>query len=267
MATLSHLYSNKKDNGTGTTTRKTFLVPLSELYIEDGYNVRGIDLEHAKSLSEAYIAGDFVPPLVVQVTDKGVKVIDGHHRYTGARMASESGCEIARLECSDFTGSEADRVALMITSSQGRPLEPLERAAAYKRLSAQGWTSQEISTKVKRSISDVELHLNLLNVDESMLDMVKAGEIAATTAVSVTREHGENAPKVAREALEKAKSEGKTKVKKSDIAPKTNGADLKEILKSFSEATAKFIDGKCIITLPSMDGAYAVGQLGIKVTE
>lgn len=36
MASLSQLYSSKES---GLTTKKTFLVPLSEIYAEEGYNV------------------------------------------------------------------------------------------------------------------------------------------------------------------------------------------------------------------------------------
>lgn len=77
-------------------------------------------------------------------------------------MASEAGHEIPRLECKDFSGSEADRIAFMVTSSQGKALSPLERAAAYQRLLNQGWTPAEIAKKVKRSPADVDQHLQLL---------------------------------------------------------------------------------------------------------
>jgi len=65
-----------------------------------------------------------VPPLAVQVTELGIKIIDGHHRYYGAKLAQDAGYDI-RLECKDFVGSEADRIVFMVTSSQGRALEPL----------------------------------------------------------------------------------------------------------------------------------------------
>lgn len=56
-----------------------------------------------------------MPPLDVQVTEKGVKVIDGHHRYYGAIEATKAGADIIRLECKDFVGNEADRIAFMVT--------------------------------------------------------------------------------------------------------------------------------------------------------
>lgn len=81
MTTLSQLYNQKEKNGSDTTTRKTFLVPLAELYVEPGFNVREIDQEHVIEFRDAFIAGELIPPLAVQVTEQGVRIVDGHHRY------------------------------------------------------------------------------------------------------------------------------------------------------------------------------------------
>ena len=124
MTTLSKIYDNKSKTETDITTRKTYLLGVDELYVEIGYNIREIDQTHVEEFRDAYIAGEHVPPLAVQVTEQGIKIIDGHHRYYGAKLAQEAGYDI-RLECKDFVGSEADRIAFMVTSSQGRALEPL----------------------------------------------------------------------------------------------------------------------------------------------
>jgi len=233
MSSLLSLYKAKEKNGTETTVKKTFLVPLAELYVEPGYNVREIDQEHVAEFRDAFIAGEFVPPLAVQVTEQGVKIIDGHHRYYGAKMASEAGHEIPRLECKDFSGSEADRIAFMVTSSQGKALSPLERAAAYQRLLNQGWTAAEIAKKVKRSSADVDQHLQLLECGESLIAMVKAGEVAPTTAVALSREHGPKADAVAQAQMQKAKAAGKTKLTRSAAIPQfsaTKARRLAELL-------------------------------------
>lgn len=230
MSSLLSLYKAKDKNGTETTVKKTFLVPLTELYVEPGYNVREIDEEHVAEFRDAFIAGEFIPPLAVQVTEHGVKVIDGHHRYYGAKMATESGHEIARLECKDFSGSEADRIAFMVTSSQGKALSPLERAAAYQRLLNQGWTNTEIAKKVKRSTADVDQHLQLLECGDSLIEMVKAGEVAPTTAVALSREHGSKAGAVAHEQMQKAKAAGKSKLTRSAAIPQFSAAKARRLV-------------------------------------
>ena len=158
MPSLGQLYNDKD---AGLTTRKTYNVPLDKIYAEEGYNVRELNRAHVEEFRDAFIAGEYIPPLAVEVTERGVKVIDGHHRYHGALAAIEMGHDIVRLECKDFVGSEADKIAFMVTSSQGLALTPLERGAAYHRLQNQGWSPSEIATKVKRSESDILQHLQL----------------------------------------------------------------------------------------------------------
>lgn len=236
MSSLLSLYKAKEKNGTETTVKKTFLVPLAELYVEPGYNVREIDQEHVTEFRDAFIAGEFVPPLAVQVTEQGIKIIDGHHRYYGAKMASEAGHEIPRLECKDFSGSEADRIAFMVTSSQGKALSPLERAAAYQRLLNQGWTPAEIAKKVKRSSADVDQHLQLLECGDGLIAMVKAGEVAPTTAVALSREHGPKAEAVAQVQMEKAKAAGKTKLTRSAAIPQFSAAKARRLAELLVDA-------------------------------
>ncbi|HFU4527696.1 TPA: ParB/RepB/Spo0J family partition protein [Yersinia enterocolitica] len=237
MTSLSILYKSKEKNGTETTVKKTFLVPLAELYIEPGFNVRDIDQAHVEEFRDAFIDGEYLPPLAVQVTDQGVKIIDGHHRYYGAKMATKAGHEIPRLECKDFVGSEADRIAFMVTSSQGKPLSPLERAAAYQRLTNQGWEPSEIAKKVKRSVADVDLHLQLLECGDGLIQMVKVGEVAATTAVALSREHGIQASAVAAGQMEKAKAAGKKKLTRADAIPLFSAAKARRLVELLCDAS------------------------------
>ncbi|MDI6637208.1 ParB/RepB/Spo0J family partition protein [Pantoea dispersa] len=235
MTTLSLIYKDKDQKGTNITTRKTYLLGVDELYIEPGYNVRDIDQQHVEEFRDAFIAGEHVPPLMVQVTEQGVKVIDGHHRWHGAKLAQAAGHDI-RLECKDFVGSEADRIAFMVTSSQGRALEPLERAAAYQRLVNQGWEPAEIAKKVKRSVADVDHHLALLTVGDGLIEMVKTGEVAATTAVAMVREHGAQASAVAQQQLEKAKASGKKKLTRSAAIPQFSAARARRLVELLKDA-------------------------------
>ncbi len=235
MSTLSLVYKDKDEKGTNITTRKTYLLSVDELYVEPGYNVRDIDQTHVEEFRDAFIAGEHVPPLAVQVTEQGIKVIDGHHRYFGAKLAQEAGHEL-RLECKDFVGSEADRIAFMVTSSQGRALLPLERAAAYQRLVNQGWEPAEIAKKVKRSVTDVEQHLQLLTVGDGLIDMVRSGEVAATTALALQREHGAKASSVAQQQMEKAKAAGKKKLTKAAAMPKFNAEKARRLVELLCDA-------------------------------
>lgn len=247
MSTLARIYDDKKNSDTDITTRKTYLLGVDELYVETNYNIRDIDQTHVDEFRDAFIAGEHVPPLAVKVTEKGIKIIDGHHRYYGAKLAQEAGYTL-RLECKDFVGSEADSVAFMVTSSQGRALLPLERAAAYQRLVNQGLEPAEIAVKVKRSITDVEQHLQLLTVGEPLIEMVKSGEVAATTAVALQREHGVKASSIAQEQMQKAKAAGKKKLTKTDAMPQFSAAHARKLVELIAKhcQTEQGEEGACI---------------------
>ncbi len=88
-------------------------------------------------------------------------MIDGHHRYHGALAAIAMGHDIVRLECKDFVGTEADKIAFMVTSSQGLALTPLNVVQRITAFRIRGWSPAEIAAKVKRSESDILQHLQL----------------------------------------------------------------------------------------------------------
>lgn len=219
MATLSQRYTSKETLGSEITTRKTFLVPLNEIYAEEGYNVRELNQPHVEEFKEAFIAGEYLPPLAVEVTERGVKVIDGHHRYYGALAATEAGCEIPRIECKDFIGTEADKIAFMVSSSQGLALTPLERASAYKRLMNQGWSVPEIAKKIKRSESDIIQLTQLEECSGYIKSLVRTGSMNYAIAIGIHNKFGVYADKEAARLMKKAEDAGKTKVTKSIAEP------------------------------------------------
>lgn len=251
MATLSQRYSAKESIGSDITTRKTFLVPLSEIYAEDGYNVRELNQAHVEEFRDAFIAGEYIPPLAVEVTEQGVKVIDGHHRFHGALLASEAGHEVARLECKDFVGTEADKIAFMVTSSQGLALTPIERGAAYQRLVNQGWTNAEIAKKVKRSKSDILQHLQLQECSPYIKSLVRAGSINYALAIQINREHGVYADREAARLMKKAEESGKKKITKSVAQPQFNATRARRLCELLYDAAPMVREeGDVLLLLP-----------------
>lgn len=213
MTTLSKRYANAETRN-GIAVNKTYLVPVDQLYLEPGYNIRDADEQHVEYFAQCWESGQPIPALTVIPDADGqqVKILDGQHRYLGAMKAIERGAPIARIECKDFTGDEADKIAFMVSSSQGKQLDPFERAKAYVRLKGFGWTNEEIAKKVGRSVSDVQMHLSLGDVPPEIKERINLGQISYANAVAVTREHGDDAVKVIDEAVTEANAQGKDKV-------------------------------------------------------
>lgn len=211
MKTLSKIYSDKETRN-GIAVNKTYLVPVEQIYLEPGYNIREADEQHVEYFAQCWESGQPLPALTVIPDEKGIRILDGQHRYLGALRAIERGAPIVRIECKDFTGGEADKIAFMVSSSQGKQLDPLERAKAYVRLKGFGWTNEEIAKKVGRSVSDVQMHLSLGDVPDAIKQRINAGQISYANAVAVAREHGDDAVNIIDAAVEEAKAQGKDKV-------------------------------------------------------
>lgn len=221
MTTLSKRYANAETRN-GIAVNKTYLVPVDQLYLEPGYNIRDANEQHVEYFAQCWESGQPIPALTVIPDADGqqVKILDGQHRYLGALKAIERGAPIARIECKDFTGDEADKIAFMVSSSQGKQLDPFERAKAYTRLKGFGWTNEEIAKKVGRSVSDVQMHLSLGDVPPEIKERINLGQISYANAVAVTREHGDEAVKVVEEAAEEARASGKDKITAKVLKPK-----------------------------------------------
>ncbi|MGL5219613.1 MAG: ParB/RepB/Spo0J family partition protein [Plesiomonas shigelloides] len=188
---------------------KTFMVPVNHLVVEDGFNVRELDQNHIDQMAQAYSDGCMMPALVVRTTKDGFKVVDGHHRLSAAKIAG-----VHRLECKEFTGAEAEQIAFMVSSSQGRNLKPIERAHAYRRLMNIGLTKDEIAKAVRRSRGDVDNHLLMLEAGDEVLQAIKNGEVAATEVQKEIRKSGADATNNIMQAVKKAReSGGKAKLK------------------------------------------------------
>lgn len=249
MPSLGQLYNDKES---GLTTRKTYNVPISSIYAEDGYNVRELNQAHVDEFCDAFIAGEYIPPLAVEVTERGVKVIDGHHRYHGALAAIAMGHDIVRLECKDFVGSEADKIAFMVTSSQGLALTSLERGAAYHRLQNQGWSPSEIAAKVKRSESDILQHLQLHECTPYIKKLVRDGSMNYAIAIGISREHGVYADREASLLMKKAEAAGKKKVTKSIANPQFNAGKARKFLELIASCSEDTSEGLIIEIPPAM---------------
>ncbi|AHK11785.1 ParB-like protein [Shewanella sp. phage 1/44] len=209
---ISSTYTNDKNKVTGIKATKTFNVPRALLYIEDGFNVRDICPDHVAAIRQSYEAGEYLPPIVVKdMGDGNFKIIDGHHRYHAGEGLIE------RYECKDYIGTDADQIAMMVTSSQGRVLSHTERAMAYLRLHRHGYTYDEIATKCKRSRADVDNHMTLATADARVFQHVKDGTITMNEVNQVIRKKGDKATEIIETAVTNATSKGEKKVKATDL--------------------------------------------------
>lgn len=189
-----------------TTGAKVFTVPFAALYVEDKFNIRDIDQEHVKGFADSYKNKRHVPAIAVQHTAKGLKVIEGHHRYFGNELNKSKEVNIEL-----FIGTDQDAIGYMITSSQGRPIEPLERATAYQRLLDGGSTKTQIHKLTGRSRTDIDRHLLLLTASAQVKTSLKKGEIGFKAVVNTLQATpGDDGNKLLVAAIKQSKAINKT---------------------------------------------------------
>lgn len=197
-------------------------IRLTDIHEEPGFNLRaeGEDLlQSINDLCTFILGGGQIPALEVRPrAEGGVWVVDGHRRRRALMQAVNLGLPLAGdglapwVSVVPFTGNDADRLARVITSQEGRKLEPLELATGYKRLIAFGWSADQVAKTVGKTRQHVEQMLTLSSANSDVLKMVEAGTVAPATAVEMVRKHGEGAGAVLTEELGKAQAQGKAKV-------------------------------------------------------
>lgn len=200
---------------------------IEDIHEEPGFNLRdeGEDLDASiDAIVEHIRAGGMLPPLEVRPrAEGGVFVVDGHRRrraYLKAGDDVRDGSGELWLAVVPFVGNDADRIARVITSAEGRALSPLEVGRGYKRLIALNWTPEQIAAKVGKTRQHVDQVLILANANSDVQQLVATGGVSATTAIDAVRKHGDKAGDVLGGAVTQAKAAGKSKATAGAFKPK-----------------------------------------------
>ena len=208
-----------------------YKVRLQDIHEEPGFNLRleGPDLAASiEAIADHIATGGLLPALEVRPrTEGGVWLVDGHRRRRALLLAVERGVPLQSpkdgdvwIEVKQFEGNDAERVARIITSAEGRSLQPIETAEGYRRLRAFGWTNEQIAKKVGKTGTHVAQLLTLSNANSDVKKRVAEGSVPASIAVKAVRAHGDDAGAYLEEQLSKANSVGKKKVTAGTIAGK-----------------------------------------------
>lgn len=197
---------------------------IEDIHEEPGFNLReeGEDLEASIDALAAHIlAGGMVPALEVRPRDGGgVFVVDGHRRRRAYLKVADSIRDASGelwIPVVAFAGNDAERVARVITSAEGRALSPLEVGRGYKRLLWFNWTPQQIADRVGKTRQHVDQILILANANSDVQALVAAGDVSATSAIDAVRKHGDNAGSILGGAVSTAKAAGKKKATAGSI--------------------------------------------------
>lgn len=207
-----------------------FRAHIDSIKIVDGFNIRTDDdelREHIAGIAGAIAAGLPIPPLEVWVNPEtgDMELVDGHCRLQGYRLYAESNPDFdGWISVARFDGTPAQRKARTVNSNSQLKLKPIELGRAYLTLRDEhGMTRLEIASEVGRSPAHVDQMLLLASAQTEVTAAVESGQISATEAVKLVRDHGQDAPAELERRKEAAKEAGKDKVT-AKVAPTKKAA-------------------------------------------
>ena len=214
-------------------------VKLDALRIDPGWNVRERTEEleaHIDSIARSIAGGTRVPALEVYVDGEGnITIVDGHCRREGyIRARDVYGAEADYVDVREFQGNDADRIAYMFTSAQGKTLTQYEQSIAFKRLKALNWSTADIAKRTGRSEAFVASMLVLANADSDVQELVRSGDVSPSAAVTVVRKKGGAAGKELKAKLDKARvANPKARITDKDVGMNRVTPETMNMIRSF----------------------------------
>ncbi len=166
-----------RDNDVVTELKLTSIVP------DENQPRRDFDEGKLKALSESISEHGVIQPLIVSDEKNGFyKIIAGERRWRASKMA---GLKVVPVVIRDYTKEQIVEVSL-VENLQRDDLNAIEEAMGYKRLMDEyGLTQQQVAEKMGKSRPAVANTLRLLNLPDSIKDMVIYGELSGGHARAI----------------------------------------------------------------------------------
>lgn len=136
---------------------------------------REFDQEKLNELADSLRVNGMMQPLVVKPYNNGYMLIAGERRFRAAKIAGLTQVPVIINEVDD----DVRMLELaLVENIQREDLNPLELAAAYRKLIDQcGLTQQDLATRVNKSRTAVTNTLRLLTLPSSIQEMVRQGQL------------------------------------------------------------------------------------------
>lgn len=214
---------NITDEKDSTTTLR-----ISELEPNRDQPRKEFDPAALAELADSIAAVGVIQPLIVRpIADGGYQIVAGERRWRAAQSAGLTEVPVIIRELSD---KEVDEIAL-IENLQREDLNPVEEAEGYRHLMEEyGMTQEQVASRVGKSRPSVANAVRLLELPDSILGMLTAGDLTVGHVRPLLGLHNEESMvKVACQAVKKKMTvrdvEKQVKKEKGDNAPKKAAAD------------------------------------------
>jgi len=239
-----------KESGAGSSD--LWKVPIENLYVMPGFNVRSDGDEHAEHIAElveSIMANGYLAshPLagyvaVIEGVNK-IAVTDGHCRLEAVKIAISRGAEITHLPvvASPKGTNMEDLIVGLVINNSGKPLTQFEVGTVCKRLAAFGWDEKEIGRRLGMSAQRVGDLLGLAGAPATVRRLVADGKVSATQAIDTIKRHGAEAGDKLKAGVEKAAAAGKGKATRKHIEGKPTTRAVVKALIEWAEVESALV--------------------------
>ena len=227
--TSGNVKAAMKDSG--ATSRDLWQVPIGDIRILDGFNVRTksesyrsrVEYLAALILENGFNQSKPLSGYVALVDGKQtIYLTDGHRRLAAAQAAIKRGAEIENLPVvvSPKGTSVEDLTVGLVTMNDGEPLSQYEVGVVCKRLVGFGMDEKTIAKKLGMTPQRVSDLLSLIGAPKAVRDLVSDGTVSASQAIETVKKHGDKAAAKLEAGVTKARASGKKKATKKHIDDK-----------------------------------------------
>lgn len=202
---LAALFARTGGTPSGEAPRHHFMeIPISRIQANAYQPRREFDPESLKELAASIRESGVLQPVVVRRTAAGFELIAGERRL---RAAKEAGLQTVPAIVRDVSEDEMLGLAL-VENIQRDDLNPMELARSYLLMMKKfNLTQEEVASRLGLSRPAVANTLRLLELPQSVQDMVASGKLSAGHARAILSVQGDEARlALAQEILERGLS-------------------------------------------------------------
>lgn len=132
--------------------------------------------EALQELADSIKENGVIQPIIVSKRGTGYRIVAGERRWRASRLA---GMKVIPAIVRDLTDQQTMEQAL-IENIQRQDLNPLEEAFAMDNLMKEhGLTQEALAKKLGKSRPAIANTLRLINIDESLQDFIRNGDLSA----------------------------------------------------------------------------------------
>ena len=129
-----------------------------------------------QELADSIKENGVIQPIIVSKRGSGYRIVAGERRWRASRLA---GLKVIPAIVRDLTDQQTMEQAL-IENIQRQDLNPLEEAFAMDNLMKEhGLTQEALAKKLGKSRPAIANTLRLMNIDESLQDFIRNGDLSA----------------------------------------------------------------------------------------